>query len=136
MPVPSAQTVAALARALRLPAEELLERRRKAADDGECEDGDRPGPGRPIGQWDPLDLEVHPAGPSITAAGVGAARGQELPGYVPREHDRVLAEAVRQAAAGRGRIVVLATAGSIRIDRSSGRVANPRGLTTTRQLAK
>ncbi|MFI6037976.1 hypothetical protein ACIBBD_28185 [Streptomyces sp. NPDC051315] len=30
-----------------------------------------------------------------------------LPGYVRREHDRVLAEAVRDAAAGRSRIVVL-----------------------------
>ncbi|PRH76759.1 hypothetical protein C6N75_23895, partial [Streptomyces solincola] len=59
-------------------------------------------PGRPIGQWDPHALEVHPAGPGGTA--VGARR---LPGYVPRAHDAVLTEAVRDAVAGRSRMVVL-----------------------------
>ncbi|GAX58910.1 helix-turn-helix transcriptional regulator [Streptomyces olivochromogenes] len=60
-PVPSAETVAALAHVLRLPVRELLELRRTAAEEsGTVTPG---GPGRPIGQWDPHDLEVHPAGP-------------------------------------------------------------------------
>ncbi|MGW2746571.1 hypothetical protein [Streptomyces sp. NPDC001450] len=103
-PVPSAETVAVLARALRLPAEELLELRRAAAGGG---GGGRPGPGRAIGEWEPHDLEVHPAGHSNSAPGCDAPGARVLPGYVRREHDRVLAEAVRDAAAGRSRIVVL-----------------------------
>ncbi|GGQ35319.1 hypothetical protein GCM10010266_68510 [Streptomyces griseomycini] len=102
-PVPSAETVAALARALKLPAGELLELRRTAAQEpGTVTPG---GPGRPIGQWDPHALEVHPAG---TAQDGSGSPGQRLmPGYVPREHDRILAEAVREAAVGRSRMLVL-----------------------------
>ncbi|MEU2245058.1 helix-turn-helix transcriptional regulator [Streptomyces sp. NPDC018338] len=71
-PVPSEQTVAALAHALRLDVEELLEMRRSAAAalavTGSAKSGaDDAGPGRPIGQWDPHDLEVHPAGPALPA---------------------------------------------------------------------
>ncbi|WP_432190275.1 hypothetical protein [Streptomyces sp. Tue6028] len=105
--VPSAQTVVALARALKLPATELLELQREAAV-ASIEDEARPGPGRPIGQWDPHDLEVHPAGPASTASGSGTGgRTRELPGYVQRGHDLVLAEAVQAAAAGRSQMVVL-----------------------------
>ncbi|MFE6086023.1 hypothetical protein [Streptomyces virginiae] len=102
-PVPSHETVAALARALRLPAEELLELRRRAVEDT----GVRSGPGRPIREWDPYDLEVHPAGPDDAASGPRGSGARTLPGYVRREHDRVLAEAVEDAAAGRSRAVVL-----------------------------
>ncbi|MFJ7158145.1 hypothetical protein ACIQUQ_24860 [Streptomyces sp. NPDC101118] len=64
----------------------------------------KPGrPGRPVGEWDPHDLEVHPAGPAPASG-----RGPQLPGYVPRDHDRVLAEAVREAAGGHSRMWVLA----------------------------
>ncbi|MEV8562001.1 helix-turn-helix transcriptional regulator [Streptomyces sp. NPDC051917] len=55
-PVPSAQTVAALARALKLPVEELLALQRDAAGGG---GGERPMPGRLIAEWEPHDLEVH-----------------------------------------------------------------------------
>ncbi|MFB8239058.1 hypothetical protein ACFC58_21170 [Kitasatospora purpeofusca] len=55
--------------------------------------------GRPIGGWDPHDLEVHPAGVAGTV--------RVLPGYVRRRHDRVLAEVVRDAAAGRSGLLVL-----------------------------
>ncbi|MEU2916523.1 hypothetical protein ACWCQ0_43415 [Streptomyces massasporeus] len=103
-PVPSAQTVAALARVLKLPEGELLKLRRDAAG-GPGEDGGRSGPGRPIGQWDPYALEVHPADTAHESPG-GVER-QVLPSYVEREHDRVLAEAVRDAAAGRSRMLVL-----------------------------
>jgi DNA-binding Xre family transcriptional regulator len=101
-PVPSTQTVTALARALKLPMEELLALQRIAAGDGSSE---RPGPGRPIGQWDPHALEVHPAG--TVQDGTGLPGQRLLPGYVPREHDRILAEAAGDAAAGRSRMLVL-----------------------------
>ncbi|MET7646132.1 tetratricopeptide repeat protein [Streptomyces sp. NPDC005426] len=97
-PVPSAATVAALARTLRLPVGELLALRRIAAGEVRDADGENPGPGRPIGLWHPHDLEVHPAGPALS---------MEWSSYVPRAHDRVLAEAVRDAAEGKSRMLVL-----------------------------
>ncbi|MGA5041985.1 helix-turn-helix domain-containing protein [Streptomyces capoamus] len=103
-PVPSARTVAALARALRLPVEELLALQRDAVGDG---GGGRPGLGRLIGQWEPHVLEVHPAGPGRLVDGSVVPGTRALPGYVRRDHDRVLAEVVRDAAAGRSRMVVL-----------------------------
>ncbi|MFD9412650.1 tetratricopeptide repeat protein [Streptomyces sp. NPDC059989] len=102
-PVPSAATVAALARALGLPERELLMLRRAAAGEIGTEHQE---PGRPISEWDPHDLEVHPAGTSVTG-GVGARHQRVLPGYVARAHDQVLADAVRDAAAGHGRMLVL-----------------------------
>ncbi|MEU9671459.1 helix-turn-helix domain-containing protein [Streptomyces bobili] len=102
-PVPSKATVAALARALNLPVQELLALQRTAA--GESGTVPTGGPGRPIAEWDPHQLEVHPAGPDRAASDSAAAR--VLPGYVTREHDRVLAKAVRDAAAGRSGIVAL-----------------------------
>ncbi|CAL9676857.1 hypothetical protein SUDANB176_07848 (plasmid) [Streptomyces sp. enrichment culture] len=101
-PVPSTQTVTALARALKLPMEELQALQRIVAGDGSS---DRLGPGRPIGQWDPHTLEVHPAG--TVQGGTGSPERWLLPGYVAREHDRILAEVVREAAAGRSRMLVL-----------------------------
>ncbi len=98
-PVPSERTVGALARALKLPAEELLALQRDAAGGG---GGTRSAPGRPIREWEPHALEVHPAGPGNDVPGK-----QGLSGYVERAHDRVLAEVVRHVAAGRSRMVVL-----------------------------
>ncbi|MFI8243444.1 hypothetical protein ACIF83_40430 [Streptomyces sp. NPDC085866] len=110
-PVPSGATVAALAGKLGLSAEqkrELLELRRAAA-------GETAGPvrvrdeglGKPIEQWDPHDLEVHPAGTRITAAGAGAREQRALSGYVRRAHDRALADTVGEAAEGRSRMLML-----------------------------
>ncbi|MCK1812782.1 tetratricopeptide repeat protein [Streptomyces sp. XM4011] len=65
------------------------------------------GPGRPIGDWEPHDLEVHPAGPGRTGLGAGTFVRPVLPGYVARAHDAVLADAVRNAAAGYSELVVL-----------------------------
>ncbi|WP_432071852.1 helix-turn-helix domain-containing protein [Streptomyces wuyuanensis] len=104
-PVPSAQTVAALARALKLPVGELLELQRSA--EAGSGGGERSVPGRPIGEWEPHDLEVHPAGPGNAASGPDVSGARVMPGYVWREHDRVLAGAVGDAAAGRSRVVVL-----------------------------
>ncbi|MER6678804.1 helix-turn-helix domain-containing protein [Streptomyces sp. NPDC000983] len=103
--VPSVDTVTALAGALRLPVDQLLELRRTAAGETGGVSVGLPGPGRPIGEWDPHELEVHPAGTGPTASGADGVRA--LPGYVPRGHDRVLAEAVTAAAAGRSQILVL-----------------------------
>ncbi|MEV7190417.1 helix-turn-helix domain-containing protein [Streptomyces sp. NPDC093510] len=104
-PPPSPHTVAALARALQLPVEELLELQRSAVEG--TGGGVRSVPGRSIGEWDPHDLEVHPAGPGGTASGPGGSGARAMPGYVRREHDRVLAGLVEDAAAGRSRAVVL-----------------------------
>ncbi|MCX4468709.1 hypothetical protein OG980_31890 [Streptomyces albidoflavus] len=104
--VPTAATVAALSRALRLPVEELLALQRDAAG-GRGRSGERSGPGRLIAEWEPHDLEVHPAGPRQAASGAGSSGMWVLPGYVRREHDRVLAEAVGDVAGGRSRIVIL-----------------------------
>ncbi|WP_406224209.1 hypothetical protein [Streptomyces canus] len=104
-PAPSAQTVTAMARALKMPVRELLElQRTAAATSSTIPTG---GPGRPIREWEPHALEVHPAGPGSAASGSGTPAVRALPGYVPREHDVVLADAVRDAAAGHSRIVVL-----------------------------
>ncbi|MER7461512.1 hypothetical protein [Streptomyces sp. NPDC097981] len=101
--MPSAATIAALAAALRLPIDELLELRRMAAGEGIVESVRPSGLGRPIGEWDPHDLEVHPAG----LIAIGPDQRCVLPGYVTRGHDRVLASAVQDAAGGNSRMVVL-----------------------------
>nr|WP_237543235.1 hypothetical protein [Streptomyces sp. SID4919] len=106
-PAPSPGTVAALARAMQMQGqlEELLELRRGA---GEVARGEaRSVPGRSIGEWQPHDLEVHPAGPGDTASVPGRSGARPMPGYVRRDHDRVLAGLVDDAAAGRSRAVVL-----------------------------
>ncbi|PJF01982.1 hypothetical protein CUT44_00705 [Streptomyces carminius] len=55
-------------------------------------------------EWDPHDLEVHPAG---TAPTPGPAAERVLPGYVRRDHDQALDQAVRDAAEGCSRMLVL-----------------------------
>ncbi|WEO93323.1 tetratricopeptide repeat protein [Streptomyces sp. FXJ1.172] len=106
-PVPSAATVAALAGKLGLPVEELLELRRAAAGEAGRVRAGQEAPGRPIGQWDPHDLEVHPAATVSATAGSGSRPQRALPGYVCRAHDQVLAAAVREASEGRSRMLVL-----------------------------
>ncbi|NYV73947.1 helix-turn-helix transcriptional regulator [Streptomyces sp. UH6] len=101
--VPSAETVVALARVLGLPEVEMLElRRRAAARQNEAAAEYAGGPGRPIEQWDPHDLEVHPSG--VSASG-GSAR--KLSGYVRRTHDQLLADSVIEVMEGRSRMLVL-----------------------------
>ncbi|MFD5232058.1 hypothetical protein ACFWJ5_26675 [Streptomyces qaidamensis] len=50
-------------------------------------------------------LEVHPAGSAQD--GSGSLEQRSPPGYVPREHDRILAETVQQAQQGCSRMLVL-----------------------------
>ncbi|GAA3984785.1 hypothetical protein GCM10022630_31210 [Thermobifida alba] len=67
--------------------------------------------GRPIGQCDPHDLEVHPAlqAPSVPGAAGSVPRrdAARLPVYVRRAHDEELASVVEDAARGRSRMAVL-----------------------------
>lgn len=61
--------------------------------------------GRPVGELDPIDLEVHraidveegPRPPGLAA----------LPAYVSRPHDRMLRRAVQEAATGKSQLVML-----------------------------
>ncbi|MET7674381.1 helix-turn-helix domain-containing protein [Streptomyces seoulensis] len=109
-PVPSAETVAALSRALQLPEAEMLALQRTAVQQA----GPRTteGPGRPIGEWAPHDLEAHRAGPGPTAVGSDMSAERAWPAYVHREHDRVLDKAVDDTMAGHSRIMVLVGASS------------------------
>ncbi|MFI6804290.1 helix-turn-helix domain-containing/SEL1-like repeat protein [Streptomyces luteogriseus] len=101
--VPSAETVVALARALGASEAELLDLRRRAATHrNDSVPGHGEGPGRPIGQWDPHDLEVHPSGPAAAASSM-----RVLSGYVRRAHDQVLAESVSEVKDGHSRMMVL-----------------------------
>ncbi|WP_327692431.1 helix-turn-helix domain-containing protein [Streptomyces sp. NBC_00459] len=109
-PVPSAETVAALSRALQLPEAEMLALQRTAVQQAGTSTTE--GPGRPIGEWTPHDLEVHRAGPGPTAAGPDMSAERAWPAYVRREHDRVLDKAVDDTMAGRSRIMVLVGASS------------------------
>ncbi|MEV8023054.1 helix-turn-helix domain-containing protein [Streptomyces sp. NPDC086554] len=119
--VPSAETVVALARALGVSEAELLDlRRRAAAYPIGSVLGHGKGPGRPIGQWDPHDLEVHPSGSAAAASSVRA-----LSGYVRRAHDQVLAEAVSEAMEGRSRMLVLVGSSSTGKTRACWEAAQP-----------
>lgn len=85
------------------------------------------GPGTLIDQWTPYDLEVHPAGPAMSRARSGPQQ-QILPGYVRREHDHVIAEAVNAAVAGQSRMVVLVGSSSTGKTRACWEAA---GVTST-----
>jgi transcriptional regulator with XRE-family HTH domain/tetratricopeptide (TPR) repeat protein len=125
--IPTVQTVARLAGALKLPVGKLLELQRTAIEEADGHPADMPGPGRSIGQWEAHELEVHPAGPVTPAGGERA-----LPGYVERRHDEVLAEAVRQAAQGRSRIVVLVGSSSTGKTRACWQAVQPLAKTRWR----
>ncbi|MFI6553737.1 hypothetical protein ACWGBY_03315 [Streptomyces griseus] len=103
-PAPTGDTVAALARALGQPIQEMLALHRAAI--GEVASAAQVADlGKPITDWDPHDLEVHPAG--VTTAPGSAVSERVLSGYVSRAHDRTLADAVKEAETGRSRMVVL-----------------------------
>ncbi|WP_371545866.1 hypothetical protein OG266_13860 [Streptomyces sp. NBC_00554] len=105
-PVPSPETVAALSRVLRLPEREMQDLRRAAIG----ETGPVPqvaAPGKPIGDWNPFDLEVHPSGLISSDDVTARTTDRLLSAYVPRAHDRVLENAVEDALQGRSRLVVL-----------------------------
>ncbi|WP_432101295.1 helix-turn-helix domain-containing protein [Streptomyces sp. WAC 04229] len=109
---PSAETIAAISRVLRLPTAELLDLRRRAAGETSPAPARQEGPGRPIGEWDPHDLEVHPAEMATAQASSGALLRWVLPGYVERAHDRILADVVQGALEGRSGMLILAGSSS------------------------
>ncbi|MFF3838223.1 transcriptional regulator [Streptomyces sp. NPDC001930] len=115
--VPSADTVGALARALRLGARSLLNLRATAAAHqigADSVDEVRETVGLPIEHCDPHDLEVHPAIETIDRSGAGAKAGRRrrredlaMPEYVHRAHDDELAGLVAAVRAGRSCLAVL-----------------------------
>jgi hypothetical protein len=126
-PVPSGRTVAGLARALRLRAgevQELLELRRAAAGETGRSAAGNTGPGKPISEWDPHDLEIHPAAIAPGEPSNGWLQ-RALPGYVRRAHDQVLAEAVSEAAEGRSRMLVLVGSSSVGKTRACWEAVQP-----------
>uniref|UniRef100_A0AAU3I1J9 Tetratricopeptide repeat protein n=1 Tax=Streptomyces sp. NBC_01393 TaxID=2903851 RepID=A0AAU3I1J9_9ACTN len=104
-PVPSAESVVALARTLKLSENELLDLRRTATGEDAVAPQNDLGPGKLITEWNPYALEVHPAGPAVQ--GTTLAHGLVLPGYVRRNHDQLLTNAVNDAMQGRSRMMVL-----------------------------
>ncbi|WP_412775469.1 hypothetical protein [Streptomyces mirabilis] len=113
---PSAQTVGALAHALRLDPGPLLDLRAAAVGGASAVDEGETSVGRPITEWNPHDLEVHPAAAPPPGEGGGppasSARQQRaasaLPAYVRRPHDTQLSDLVAATAAdGRSRMAVL-----------------------------
>ncbi|MFJ2240930.1 helix-turn-helix domain-containing protein [Streptomyces sp. NPDC087859] len=106
VPAASDETVASLARRLDLPFAELVALRETAQADQ--------APGRPISEWSPLELGVHRV---AVQSGTNESEEPELPPYIPRSHDELLADAVGDAAAGRSQMLVLtgnATTGKTR----------------------
>lgn len=112
---PSAQTVGALAHALRLDPGPLLDLRAAAVGGASAVDESETPVGQPITEWNPHDLGVHPAAappPPEGGSPLPSARQQRtasaLPAYVRRPHDTQLADLVAATAAdGRSRMAVL-----------------------------
>ncbi|MFE4922638.1 hypothetical protein [Streptomyces sp. NPDC056661] len=118
-PPPSGATVSALASALALDTDHLLHLvdvaaqtrsspSMPAAGAGEDDATGAEQLGRLITDWDPHDLEVHPAA-DAPAPGSGGGRrwSARLPTYVPRPHDDELAALVSEVAMGHSRMAVL-----------------------------
>lgn len=114
-PGPSADTVGALGRALRLDVNVLLGLLETVYGRGPAASADTGALGRPIRLWDPYDLEVHfaveaPApgyGPSGPRDRNGPGRTGTLPAYVRRPHDEHLATVVEAADEGHSGMAVL-----------------------------
>ncbi|MGV9568860.1 hypothetical protein ACWDRX_04215 [Streptomyces nigra] len=118
-PPPSGATVSALASTLALDTDQLLHlldvatqarstSSTPAAGVGEDDVTGVDEPGRPITDWDPHDLEVHPAADAPALGGGGGRRwSARLPTYVPRPHDDELAALVSEVGMGHSRMAVL-----------------------------
>jgi transcriptional regulator with XRE-family HTH domain len=106
--VPSRETVTGLARAIDLDAGPLLALHKAAVGPVTSSSSAL---GRGIGEYDPHDLEVHPAAdPPERPGATGPLPQREaarLPRYVRRAHDDELDRAVQAVAGGRSRMVVL-----------------------------
>ncbi|WP_328974209.1 hypothetical protein [Streptomyces canus] len=105
--------------------DELLELRRRAAEEVSSSTGSELAPGQLICMWEPHDLEVHPAGPMPDGRSSRWPTRLALPAYVQREHDRVLADAVHDCAEGRSRMLVLVGSSSTGKTRSCWEAVQP-----------
>lgn len=106
--VPTEATLVALAKALGADVEPLLALREAAARVPQVQDfAGKAVRGRPISDWDPLDLDVHPAAPAPSVAPARAYGPYGLPSYVTRPHDEDLARCVAAAANGTSQMAVL-----------------------------
>ncbi|MFI9240325.1 helix-turn-helix domain-containing protein [Streptomyces sp. NPDC053079] len=106
--VPSEATLVALAKALGADVSPMLALREAAVRIPSVQDlAGKAVRGRPISDWDPLDLEVHPAAPAPSVAPAGTYSPSGLPGYVHRQHDEDLARCVAAAANGTSQMAVL-----------------------------
>ncbi|MEV1023532.1 helix-turn-helix domain-containing protein [Streptomyces sp. NPDC050264] len=129
--VPSARTVVSLAQALHLDVSEILEIRSTAAGvHRETSVGEThplpSGIGRPIADFDPHDLEVHPAIDVASGQAVlGGGQERRLPAYVRRHHDRELDDLVKAAAGGQSGMVVLVGSSSTGKTRSCWEAIQP-----------
>ncbi|MFF1628924.1 helix-turn-helix domain-containing protein [Streptomyces sp. NPDC058272] len=105
---PSKDTVRALARALRLQLPPLLELLAAgvAGTTGQHPDHRRAA-GRPVADWDPVDLGVHPAAPAPLQEPDGLLGHGGLPDYAPRPHDDALNRVVAEAADGHSRMRIM-----------------------------
>ncbi|MFD8308530.1 helix-turn-helix domain-containing protein [Streptomyces sp. NPDC059690] len=114
-PGPSADTVGALCRALRLDVPVLVGLLDVAYGRGSKPSADLGAPGKLISLWDPHDLEVHvaaeaPGGGSLpkTSRDVSRhGRATTLPAYVRRPHDEHLVAVVEAAEGGHSEMAVL-----------------------------
>ncbi|MER6126625.1 helix-turn-helix domain-containing protein [Streptomyces sp. NPDC001795] len=130
-PVPSMRTVSTLARVLRLDVTEALGllatatgRGKTAAAEGSL--------GRPVAQWDPYDLQVHPAAtdPPHHVGGAGRpSRRSVLPGYVRRPHDEELGALVDAASAGYSQLAVVVGSSSTGKTRACWEAVQPLAAT-------
>lgn len=118
-PPPSGATISALASALALDTDHLLHlldvatqaRSTPSMPAAGVREDDETGAdelGRPITDWDPHDLEVHPAADAPALGGGGGRRwSARLPTYVPRSHDEELVALVSEVGMGHSRMAVL-----------------------------
>jgi transcriptional regulator with XRE-family HTH domain len=111
-PPPSEFTIRALANELGLEDQPLVDLLFPTVEAWTAASG---GLGRPIADWEPFELEVHPAveppargANSELVFGDERGRSEVLPGYVPRPHDEDLTKLVDAALRGRSQMAVLA----------------------------
>lgn len=121
--VPSPETIVALCKVLRLEDGDLLELQRAAS---ELPEGVSltDGLGHPIRSWHPHQLEVHPAS-EISSPTSSGDPWNGLPGYVHREHDKILAGAVNRASKGHSSLLILVGTSSTGKTRSCWEAIQP-----------
>lgn len=111
------EVTAALARRLDLPVSELTALAEATAAHRTT------GPGRPISEWSPIELGVHPT--AGRPHGTGRSANAELPPYIPRTHDRFLDQVVHDASEGHSQILIVVGASGTGKTRSCWEAIQP-----------